>query len=57
MNDFNEYLELTGEYGTVVEIKYPVVTLVGLPHAKLKELILFENGGLGRIFSIEREGE
>ena len=44
MNDYNYYLKKYGEYAEVSEIKYPIVKAVGLPGAKIKEIVMFETG-------------
>lgn len=54
MKDFDTLLEETGEFGIVQEIKHPIVTLSGLPHAKPSEVVLTENGVLGEVYSIEK---
>ncbi len=55
MKDFETLLQETGEYGLVQEIKHPIVTLSGLPHAKPQEVVITENGIMGEVFSIERD--
>ncbi|NTU74072.1 F0F1 ATP synthase subunit alpha, partial [Candidatus Roizmanbacteria bacterium] len=52
---FEEYLEKTGEYGEVTQIKYPLIIASGLPHARLGERVLFESGIEGEIFSVDAE--
>jgi F-type H+-transporting ATPase subunit alpha len=55
MKNFSEYLETTGEYGVVKELKASLVKASGIPKAKLHELILFESGKLGEVFSANRD--
>ena len=55
MKTFNEKIKEAGEYGLVEGISYPIATVVGLPSVKLHEIILFESGKKGEVFSIGRE--
>jgi F-type H+-transporting ATPase subunit alpha len=55
MSAFESFLEKVGEFGIAQEIKHPIVTLSGLPHAKPNEIVLTESGQLGEVFSIERD--
>lgn len=52
-NDFAATLSLTGETGYVTETKYPLAITNGLPGAQLNELIMFETGDVGYVFSLE----
>ncbi len=52
MKKFEEYLKDIGEYGEVVQINKPLVTVSGLPHVRAREIIIFESGAHGEIFSI-----
>lgn len=52
MRDYSYYLEAVGEIGEVSKVKHPLVTVEGLPHARLAELVVFSSGQLGQIFSI-----
>lgn len=49
MDDYNHYLKQFGEYAEVTEIIYPIVKAVGLPGAKVNEIVLFETGEIGQI--------
>ncbi len=51
---FKNLLEKSGEYGIVYEVSHPIVFIEGLPTAKSRELIMFETGQRGEIFSINR---
>lgn len=53
MHDYSYYLQTLGEIGEVIRVKHPLITVEGLPHAKLSELVLFESGQMGQIFSID----
>ena len=52
MPTYNEYLDQFQEFGTVTEIRHPIVTLSGLPNARPDELIIFENGDHGQILAL-----
>ena len=52
---FQEVLEGIGEYGIVTQIKHHIAVISGLPHVKLSELVLFESGQFGQVFSIEEK--
>lgn len=55
MATYATYLERSGEYGIVEEIKHPIVTISGLPHVRPNELVICETGELGQVFTIDRE--
>lgn len=55
MNDYNFYLKKYGEYAEVTEIKYPIVKAVGLPGAKIKEIVMFESGEMGQVHDLGNE--
>ena len=55
MQDYNYYLKKNGEYAEVTEIKYPIVTAVGLPGAKIKEIVMFETGEIGQIHDLNSD--
>src|SRR3989344_7016633 len=54
MKSYQYYLKRLGEYGYVSEVHYPIATVVGLPHVRPKEVVIFEDGKLGEIFSLEK---
>ena len=54
MDSFNYYLEKTGEYGIVNQVSHPIVFVEGLPKVKTNEVILFESGQKGEVFTINR---
>lgn len=54
MQDFNFLLETIGEFGIVVQVRYPIVIVSGLPHVRLHELVVFETGEKGEVFLVER---
>jgi F-type H+/Na+-transporting ATPase subunit alpha len=51
---FNNLLEKTGEYGIVYQVNHPIVFIQGLPTVKIHEVILFESGQRGEVFTINR---
>jgi F-type H+/Na+-transporting ATPase subunit alpha len=51
---FNQYLKKTGEYGIVNQVSHPIVFVEGLPKVKTNEVILFESGQKGEVFTINR---
>lgn len=55
MNEYTYYLDKYNEYGEVVEINYPIVSAIGLPSAKLNELVVFETGEKGQILGLHED--
>lgn len=55
MNEFKNYLTSTKEYGIVTEIHHSLVVGTGLPGARPKEKVVFETGGIGEIFALEKD--
>ena len=53
MKDFDYYLNESGEYGLVEKVATPLVWLTGLPSAKPDQLVMFENGSIGEVFTLE----
>jgi F-type H+-transporting ATPase subunit alpha len=51
---FQQLLQKTGEYGIVYQVSHPIVFIDGLPNAKTHEVVVFESGQKGEIFSINR---
>lgn len=51
---FNNYLKKTGEYGIVHQVSHPIVFIEGLPMVKTHEVIMFESGQKGEVFTINR---
>src|SRR5260221_9617910 len=54
MSDFNQFLQSTGEIGTVKEKLHSIVYADGLPNLKPEELVIFENGQLGKTLSLSK---
>lgn len=52
--DFNQLLKKTHEYGVVYQVNHPIVFIEGLPNVKTHEVIMFENGQKGEVFTINR---
>lgn len=55
MNDYDYYLNKTGEFGIVEEVNYPIIVVSGLPNAKPREVVMFENGQRGQVFTLEKD--
>lgn len=55
MKTYQYYLKRIGEYGSVREIRYPIASVVGLPHAKPQEIVIFQEGEMGEVFSLEKD--
>src|SRR6267378_3836544 len=54
MDQFNQLLRSTGEYGVVYQVSHPIVFIEGLPSVKTSEVIIFETGQKAEVFSINR---
>lgn len=52
---FEDLLNATGEVGFVDMISYPIVRVAGLPSVKITEVVIFENGDFGTVYSLEPE--
>lgn len=55
MDQFHHYIEKYGEYGEVVQVNYPIVSVIGVPTAKLNEIVIFETGDVGQIIDLNQE--
>jgi len=55
MKSYQYYLKRIGEYGYVSEVHYPIVTVTGLPHIKPQEIVIFADGKLGEVFSLDKD--
>lgn len=55
MRDFNYYLNLTDEIGYVEQVTDAIIYVSGLPMVKPEEIVVFETGEFGQVFSIEPE--
>ncbi len=55
MKNYQYFLKRIGEYGYTKEIHYPIATVAGLPHAKPQEIVMFERGQIGEVFSLEKD--
>jgi len=42
----------TEEHGVIITVHHPLVTVDGLPGARLGEMVEFEQGGVGQVFSL-----
>lgn len=54
MDTFNQLLQKTGEYGIVFQVAHPIVFIEGLPKVRTHEVVMFETGQKGEVFSINR---
>jgi F-type H+/Na+-transporting ATPase subunit alpha len=52
---FNSYLEESNEVGFVETLKFPLVGVSGLPNVFLGEVVVFEDGSLGMVFSMDEK--
>ena len=55
MNNFKHFLEKTGEIGVVKEVRSSVISIDGLPGAKLGERIVLESGQTGQVLALEED--
>src|SRR3989344_3688364 len=55
MKSYQYYLKRIGEYGNVSEVHYPIATVIGLPHVKPQEIVIFEDGKLGEVYSLDKD--
>lgn len=55
MRDFNFYLEQIGEIGFIEEVVHSLVYSSGLPSAHPNEVVVFETGDVGQVFSLTKE--
>jgi F-type H+/Na+-transporting ATPase subunit alpha len=51
---FNKLLAKTKEYGVVFQVNHPIVFIEGLPTVRIREVIVFEDGKKGEVFTINR---
>lgn len=54
-DDFKKYLETIGEVGYVEELINSVAYVSGLPKVTINEVLIFEDGGVGYVLSIDEE--
>lgn len=54
-DDYSAFLEDIQEVGYVEACNHPIVYVRGLPTAKPKEIVLFENGTVGQVMSLDEE--
>ncbi len=55
MKDFNYYLNELGEIGFVEQVFHSIVYVSGLPGAHSQEVVIFESGDIGQVFSLEKD--
>lgn len=54
MDSFQTLLQIVGEYGIATQVSHPIVFIEGLPSVKTNEVLVFETGQKGEVFSITR---
>lgn len=55
MNDFLYYLSNSSEFGIVTQVNYALAMVQGLPSAKHQEIVVFETGQIGQIYSMNKD--
>lgn len=55
MSDFKKYLDKSKEIGYVEQVLHTLVYVTGLPEARPYELVVFESGQLGQVFSLAED--
>lgn len=55
MDSFKTYLDKTGEIGFVSRVLHFLAYVEGLPHAKMNEIVVFEDGEIGEVMSLGQE--
>jgi F-type H+-transporting ATPase subunit alpha len=52
LKNYDYYLSQIPEVGFVIGLYHSVVVVDGLPGAHLNEIVIFQNGGIGQVFSL-----
>lgn len=55
MDLFKQNIDKYGEYGEVVQVNYPIASVIGLPSATLNEIVVFETGDQGQIITLHED--
>lgn len=55
MNDFETYLQKSGEVGFIEEVNGSFAYVSGLPTVRPAEMVAFEDGNFGQVLSLSRE--
>lgn len=55
MNEYSKFLDQYKEFGVVNQVYHPLAVVSGLPHVLPLEVVMFENGDTGQVFSIGRD--
>lgn len=55
MELFSYYLNKSSEYGVVKELRHHIAVVEGLPFIKPSEVVVFETGARGEVFSIAKD--
>lgn len=53
-NNFSSRIISKGEFGVVERIYGPIVVVAGLPNARVNEIVIFQTGQMGQVFSLEQ---
>ena len=52
MKEYDYYLKAIPEIGFVIGLYHSIVVVDGLPGAHLNEIVIFQNGGIGQVFTL-----
>lgn len=55
LDNFNKFLNDTQEIGYVETFNQPIAHIRGLPNVKPKEVVLFENGTIGQVMTLDED--
>ncbi|HEX8931634.1 MAG TPA: hypothetical protein VF810_00585 [Patescibacteria group bacterium] len=55
MDLFTQNVKKYGEYGEVVQVNYPIASVIGIPSSKMNELVIFETGDVGQVIGLEHD--
>lgn len=55
MDQFQDNINKFGEYGEVVQVNFPIASVIGLPSARLHEIVVFESGDHGQIIALHED--
>ncbi len=55
MKEYDYYLKAIPEIGFVIGLYHSIVVVDGLPGAHLNEIVIFQNGGIGQVFTLSAD--
>jgi F-type H+-transporting ATPase subunit alpha len=55
MQNFKYYLDKVGEIGFVDQVVHSIAHVVGIPHVRVSEVVMFESGDLGQVLSLSTD--